>query len=748
MDFTTDAVANILRELDRLPADPGKWRQLMILCFDQKDTDTFHTLQVITEGLEKLLVAHKRRAQQSYKNAVMDAAHANRPPPQPLTGSLSVPVDDLQKSLLRKTAREPNNPAMLKAVGKLYLEEWEMPEVARRHFERALIFAPESEELRELVSKSKQAFTGRDAPEPHANPQLGLTPVGKRSLTAHEVIRKTGRLLVESASPLSQDRIENVAVKTTLAKASGKIRGEQGDLKTANMQVISQQLQSIQKKMDTIAGEPSQAQLEQSQKEAAELLNQSLAAIQDGQLEEALRLCRKAHQIDPKVPLGWHTWATLGLAFFDQQRNEEAIQAYEEALRLEPTALESWFNLGVAYFQIKRLDEALRCYKQASLLDPQNAKVACNMGAVYYETGELQKAEECFRLAVEVRPDYARAWDNLSAALSGQNKLKEAAEACRKAVDLKPEYPEAWFKLGTILFQSEQYADAAEAFLQVLDFNPHFGQAYGYMSILHSRAGDLPAAERMLRKMEQYGVTQELAWMVWNDYSAACASAGYYDEALRSAKRATEIHPGESDAWLNLGIAHYRLQHMADAERAYLYAVQLNPNSARACHCLGVVRYATGNYADAVEAFAQATEIDPRMINAWFDLGSSLQMENRLEEAVRAYQKVVELDANNAQAWAGLGTIYLHQRDNKKAVEAFARATQAGATGGAVWRHMGRAYENLNDWQQACACHQKATEASPDSAEIWQSLAGAYQRLGDHDKASAAMRRALALSGQ
>lgn len=66
----------------------------------------------------------------------------------------------------------------------------------------------------------------------------------------------------------------------------------------------------------------------------------------------------------------------LAVAYADMGRNEEAIQALREALRINPNFPEAHiahYNLGVNYERLAQFDLALREYEAALLLRPDFA---------------------------------------------------------------------------------------------------------------------------------------------------------------------------------------------------------------------------------------------------------------------------------------------------------------------------------------------------------------------------------------
>src|SRR5438477_652277 len=73
------------------------------------------------------------------------------------------------------------------------------------------------------------------------------------------------------------------------------------------------------------------------------------------------------------------------------KRPEDALAAYEQALRLDPNSAFAYLGKGVALHDLKRPEEALAAYEQALRLDPNNAIAYYNKGVAL---GELKRNEE------------------------------------------------------------------------------------------------------------------------------------------------------------------------------------------------------------------------------------------------------------------------------------------------------------------------------------------------------------------
>jgi tetratricopeptide (TPR) repeat protein len=77
-------------------------------------------------------------------------------------------------------------------------------------------------------------------------------------------------------------------------------------------------------------------------------------------------------QIDSQDASSYHN---LGSVYLESGRFEEAIDAYEHALKLRPQAAHTYVQLGAALRKARRLEEALASFESASQLAPQDAAI-------------------------------------------------------------------------------------------------------------------------------------------------------------------------------------------------------------------------------------------------------------------------------------------------------------------------------------------------------------------------------------
>jgi tetratricopeptide (TPR) repeat protein len=95
-----------------------------------------------------------------------------------------------------------------------------------------------------------------------------------------------------------------------------------------------------------------------------------------------------------------------------------------------------WNNKGISLNNLDKYDEAIQAYDEAIMLDPGWAWPWNNKGVTLENQGKLTEALKCFDTAIRIYPEYANAWENKGVVLEALGRTNEANAAFAKARDL------------------------------------------------------------------------------------------------------------------------------------------------------------------------------------------------------------------------------------------------------------------------------------------------------------------------
>jgi tetratricopeptide (TPR) repeat protein len=229
----------------------------------------------------------------------------------------------------------------------------------------------------------------------------------------------------------------------------------------------------------------------------------------------------------------------LGCSLQSQNKLNEAIAQYRQAIQIRPNYAEAQHDLGYALCKQGKWDEALVHLRKAVQLNPRYADAQHNLGFVLYTLGRLNEASVHLGLAIKLKPDYPQAYYNLGNILSAQSKPDEAIACYRKAIQLKPDYANAHNNLGIALKSQGRLDEAINHFRSALNINPGLGEAYYNLAGTLRSQGKLDEAIKCYERVAELTKFQDVA--VLETLAAAYAAAGQFDRAVNVTQTAIDL---------------------------------------------------------------------------------------------------------------------------------------------------------------------------------------------------------------
>jgi tetratricopeptide (TPR) repeat protein/transglutaminase-like putative cysteine protease len=198
---------------------------------------------------------------------------------------------------------------------------------------------------------------------------------------------------------------------------------------------------------------------------ADELLEAGIAALNAGNVREAIPLLQHSVEIEPKSKHGWndlglaylrlgqfddaaaafqkqisanpydeHVYNYLGLTLQQQQKFPEAADAFRKQLTVNPLDPVAHAALGALFLEQHKYSEAIPELDKATVLAPDSAELEVSLGNALLNTGEKDKALEAFEKGVELSQTPV-VWNNVAYALAEHNlELDKAAQNAESAI--------------------------------------------------------------------------------------------------------------------------------------------------------------------------------------------------------------------------------------------------------------------------------------------------------------------------
>jgi tetratricopeptide (TPR) repeat protein len=103
-------------------------------------------------------------------------------------------------------------------------------------------------------------------------------------------------------------------------------------------------------------------------------------------------------------------WFHKGRELMSSEKYNEAIKAYDKAIKINPHDSSSWYNKGNSLFNLNKYDDAIEAYNKAIEINPQNLYAWENKGFALSYLNKPYEAREAYNRAIEINPQI-RSWE-------------------------------------------------------------------------------------------------------------------------------------------------------------------------------------------------------------------------------------------------------------------------------------------------------------------------------------------------
>ena len=275
-------------------------------------------------------------------------------------------------------------------------------------------------------------------------------------------------------------------------------------------------------------------------------------------------------------------WVQIAFSHYMQKKFKKAIEAFDQAIELNPNIISPWFGKGEVYRTIHNYDMALEAYDRAIELNPNIIPAWLGKGEIYRTIHNYDMALEAYDRAIELNPQ------------------------------LEPD--QIWYDKGTVLYTLKRYEDSLEAFDRAIELNPK--DAY-YWNGRGNVLNEFQFYEAALSAFNNAIKIDPRGAYSWNGKGNALRHLGQNEEALFAFDRAIELEPKIAFPWYGKGVVLVDLQRYEEALPVYDHAIKLDPTFAYTWNGKGDLLTNLERYEEAISAYDRAIELDPTFAYPW-----------------------------------------------------------------------------------------------------------------------------------
>jgi len=222
-----------------------------------------------------------------------------------------------------------------------------------------------------------------------------------------------------------------------------------------------------------------------------------------------------------------------------------------------------------------------------------------------------------------------------------------------------------------------------------------------------------------------------------------------YPQALDDCRRALEIDPGNTEAWIRSGFAYEMQGAKGKALEAYQRAVELDPGYYKPYQYLGGFYYYGGKFAAAEQQYKKEVEHALNDLDGYSDLGSTLTEQGKYTEAEMAFKTALQIKETPPNL-NNMGVTLEYLGRDGEALPFLARAATLEPKNHRYWMNLGDAHRRLGHATKAAAAYRQLLfltseqiKDNPASGSIRAFMAYALARLGRRREAKEEIAQAL-----
>jgi len=403
-------------------------------------------------------------------------------------------------------------------------------------------------------------------------------------------------------------------------------------------------------------------------------------------------------------------WNNLGLAYAKTDRPDDALKAYNEALKLKSDYVDARYNLAfaqlakkdyknaltnllplrnvntddkafqttvyngiaTAYQGLNDWSNALGAYRKVVQLNVNDVDSRFNFALALKNAGRTSEAIGQLQTLLKLRSTYTPAISLLGDIYLSQRKWGDAAKAFEQYTKVAPDEFNGWFNLGVAYDHAASFDNALAAYAKAETINPkdasvknNIGRIYFKREKYDDAAAKLQEALKLNPDFDDARLNLGLVLMAQEKWPDAAAQWKIYLTTLRDQLAAPDVTAAEkksiaargADAHSALALCYMQDGLYADARDQYKKLLIAQPKNEDAKINLALCYYHTRNFTESIKLNREVIAANPKSAIAYNNLGVALEGMNRIGEAVDNYQKAVEIDPNYSDAKSNLARL-------------------------------------------------------------------------------------------
>jgi tetratricopeptide (TPR) repeat protein len=439
-------------------------------------------------------------------------------------------------------------------------------------------------------------------------------------------------------------------------------------------------------------------------------------------LDDALGSAKKAIEVDPDVAAAHRISGMLYFSMLRSGGDPEvallAIQAFQEAIRLEPGDVESRSNLSKLLIASRRPDDAAVQLEQLIRFDATAYYEMYLLAQIKQGKGNNEVAIRLLKQSLGVEPRQPEAKEMLVQLLREERHFGEVAEVYQEALVEDPDDVETQIRLADALANDGQLDRSATYFEAALEGDPKNVIAFVGLAMVRRELKQLVAAEELLERALKLEPSHLLGRYT---LAGVLEEKRDYEKAIEQWKNLVELPDTGEEAetrkaeyWAHLGFAYGELERSADAIAAFRTAAELLDSERFVTFYIQSLLGAE-HHDEAERVLNDARERFPSSRRIQMLETKALDVRGEGEAALEKALALSNEEPENGLLVQGVIEIYRNQKRFTEAVNFLSEKLEASPDNTALLFQLGAMSERQGNYVEAEMYFRKILKKEPDS---------------------------------
>ena len=380
------------------------------------------------------------------------------------------------------------------------------------------------------------------------------------------------------------------------------------------------------------------------------------------------------------------TWLAV-----QNQPETDVVDAFEQAIRLDPRRAESYVALSRYYMQRQKPSEAEKAVQRAIAANPNAAAGYIEYGRFLDYQKRADQAEAQFLKAIAVESSNIEARESLADFYINQKRFDKAEQIFLDLIKLQENSPESRVELADFYARTGRETDAVRVFEEVLNEKPQYARARYRLAEIYLSRGDLAQTNAQLEQLFAFNNNDPEALLLrarvrMQENKAADAVADLLTILKRQPSRKNALFY-MAQARLQLGQVEQARAYIGDLEKYYPRFLRARLLKIQSSFSAGEPELALRQASELLEILRQSAPDADTNNQDWEDLRvkaitsrglANLEL-RKINEAKQDLQEIARLSPNSASAKINLAKVFVVEKNYSEAQRLFDEALKADA---------------------------------------------------------------------